>query len=518
MDDLESRLSDELRSAGATVDASSGLDRAVRRRVRRRQTVAGAVAVLPVALLAVGALWVLDTSDDAADVDTFQPAPTTLVAPPTDPPAAPIDDPLRRALDDLGAAVDTAPERAVVLGEDQWCGVDRADGVDSSIAPPEPGRCIVDATDDGRAAALVRVVPTIEGDPIVMVARTTGAGDAVEVYIDSSQDSFGRPGWTTLDCTRAVTEPGDPTHPFGWENCAESGETAPDVIASIAPGEATEVQWPGQQFFPPAADSVDLFLLGEQNPDGTRLWAAAGSAVRNRDGTSTLTLVGPRTSGALDAAFDFAPASFQPVVPQSYELAAGLGSGGTVLGIEGRPVLVEITEGASSDWEPEELPVDPATAILAGTGVAGVSWGTAADDALVRLVETFGPVVTDEVVASCLTERVVDFAGITVWFAMETESGLVEDPDAAGLAGYRYHADATDVFTTLDGLRLGSHLGEVQQVGGAANGPYDGGWGATGWFLDDRLGGTLTRDMTDPNSRIATISAGATGNPARMVC
>lgn len=519
MDELESRLRRELGSTGRTVAASDALDGAVRRRVRRRQTAAGALAALPVALLAVGALWVLDTSDDAADVDTFRPAPTTLVAPPTDPPAEPIDDPLRRALEDLGVDLDGAPPGTTTLDGAAWCGVDPVFD-DPNV---EARQCLWAAWQARTPAVGVLVFDTIEGDPIVEVQRMHPDGYIVR-WVDATHDENGSGTWDgpvycsefdvvdgeplgANDCDRSLPEPADAT--------TDSG-----VVASLAPGESVTTQWPDQRFFFDGAESMQLYLLGEADAEnGTRRWSAAGRATRNADGTSTLTIVGPSTAAELVAPFDFAPASFVSVEPGVYELAAGVttSAGGSLVRSQGRPVLVEITADAASDWVPENIAVDSETAILASDGLAGLSWGTAADQALGRLGEVFGPVRRDEVETGCPTERVVEFEAITVWFAVETPDGLV-DPSGAGLSGYRYISDARGVFTTPEGIRIGSHLGEVQQTGGSANGPYDGGWGAVGWYDDDRLGGTLSYDMTDPNARVETITAGAPGNPARMVC
>jgi hypothetical protein len=214
MDDLENRLHDELDAAGRGVGASDSLGSAVRRKVRRRQARAGALAALPVALLVVGAVWILGADDDTADVDTFQPNPPSSSI-------APIDDPLRDALITLGADVDGAPVEAITLGDAEWCGVDEVSPLTGELSDTGPSGCLIDATEAGSDAALVRVETTIEGDPIVTVAWTRSALFDAPVFVDSSQDAFGRPGWTELRCDLTVDEAA-PVR-LTWQNCVEAG-------------------------------------------------------------------------------------------------------------------------------------------------------------------------------------------------------------------------------------------------------------------------------------------------------
>ncbi|MEZ5243545.1 MAG: hypothetical protein R2707_00490 [Acidimicrobiales bacterium] len=258
MDDLENRLHDELDAAGRGVGASDSIGSAVRRKVRRRQARAGALAALPVALLVVGALWVVGSSDDAADVDTFQPNPPSSSL-------APVDDPLRAALVALGADVDGAPAEAVTLGDAEWCGVDRVDPSTGTTDDEEPSGCLIDATGAGRDAAMVRVETTIEGDPIVNVVWTRGTLFDAPVFIDSTQDAFGRPGWTELRCDLTVDDAA-PVH-LTWRSCVEAG-TDPlqsalselGVALAGAPEEAVTLdgaQWCG-------VDSVEEPNLGSR--------------------------------------------------------------------------------------------------------------------------------------------------------------------------------------------------------------------------------------------------------------
>ncbi|MFT5201948.1 MAG: hypothetical protein ACI9C1_001330 [Candidatus Aldehydirespiratoraceae bacterium] len=83
-----------------------------------------------------------------------------------------------------------------------------------------------------------------------------------------------------------------------------------------------------------------------------------------------------------------------------------------------------------------------------------------------------------------------------------------------GFARYRYTGAE---LTTAGGIAVGTTVGTINNVGGFFGG-YDPWYGAIGWYIDTRLGGALTADITNPDARVATIEAGAAGLPARMVC
>jgi hypothetical protein len=66
-------------------------------------------------------------------------------------------------------------------------------------------QCLLDALAAGRPAELIRTFATIEGDPITEYYRVLGAG-RVEVFVDSTQDSFGSRKWTHLLCEDVAIE------------------------------------------------------------------------------------------------------------------------------------------------------------------------------------------------------------------------------------------------------------------------------------------------------------------------
>jgi hypothetical protein len=60
-------------------------------------------------------------------------------------------------------------------------------------------RCILDAFAEGRRAELVRTWATEEGDPITEYVRVLGRS-TVEVFQDSTSDSFDDSGWSHRVC------------------------------------------------------------------------------------------------------------------------------------------------------------------------------------------------------------------------------------------------------------------------------------------------------------------------------
>ena len=103
---------------------------------------------------------------------------------------------LRGALIAVDAAVGSAPAHVIAAFEDPLCGTILAD------QPADRDRasiqCLVNADQDRRGAALVVVVFTTEGDPLVEVWTSDTAGTWVAT--DSTRDSFGTPGWSTRTC------------------------------------------------------------------------------------------------------------------------------------------------------------------------------------------------------------------------------------------------------------------------------------------------------------------------------
>ncbi|MFT5201945.1 MAG: hypothetical protein ACI9C1_001327 [Candidatus Aldehydirespiratoraceae bacterium] len=197
MDEFESHLSDEMSQVGASVNASAGLHDAVRRRVHRRQSIAGAIAALPVVLLIGGAFWIvnLDDGDDASITDTL-----------VDPAPEPQADALTTALVELGVDLATAPTEVTALGDRVFCGIEVLDG---STLYGDVHSCWTDAHEVNAEPVLVRSYETVEGAPVVDVwsgattARTTS-------WVDGTRDALGSQNWQQYECGPVQTPSGVP--------------------------------------------------------------------------------------------------------------------------------------------------------------------------------------------------------------------------------------------------------------------------------------------------------------------
>ena len=80
--------------------------------------------------------------------------------------------------------------------------------------------CFWDAYLNQRPAEFISTLTTIEGDPVTWVYRTAGGG-GVEIFIDSTEDTWGFDGWTRMLCDRLSLDPNSPTIEFAWNDCAE---------------------------------------------------------------------------------------------------------------------------------------------------------------------------------------------------------------------------------------------------------------------------------------------------------
>lgn len=69
--------------------------------------------------------------------------------------------------------------------------------------PPTAGSdCLRAAMREGKGAELVISRLTQEGDPVVSYLRTMPGQDGVEVFTDSTKDSYGSKKWTRSVCKR----------------------------------------------------------------------------------------------------------------------------------------------------------------------------------------------------------------------------------------------------------------------------------------------------------------------------
>lgn len=109
---------------------------------------------------------------------------------------------LRRLLDEYGVDLDTTPSSLLEVDDAEICG-----GLDGHVADREETpeeRCFLDAHLARLPAVLVERSLTTEGEPVVTIHRTATDG-TYAAAIDSSQDTFGEPGWSLLMCERVTT-------------------------------------------------------------------------------------------------------------------------------------------------------------------------------------------------------------------------------------------------------------------------------------------------------------------------
>jgi hypothetical protein len=97
----------------------------------------------------------------------------------------------------------------------RFCGVEQGPGpIDRAIR-----ECFVAAIAAGRDIEFARIETTVEGDPIATVYGFEPPAGYV-MLVDSSQDDFGFPGWTVLNCASVAN---DAVEVFRYEGCSESG-------------------------------------------------------------------------------------------------------------------------------------------------------------------------------------------------------------------------------------------------------------------------------------------------------
>lgn len=136
-------------------------------------------------------------TDNSSDTDaTTEQGDTTLASAP---------DTLVDELAELGVNVDAAPLAAVDDTDATFCGAADQRTTTGTIAPATDAAngnamgCFATHAQEGSAADLIEVFTTIEGDPIVVVWRTSGG--ATTMHTDSTRDAFGSGTWSTQTCS-----------------------------------------------------------------------------------------------------------------------------------------------------------------------------------------------------------------------------------------------------------------------------------------------------------------------------
>lgn len=123
-------------------------------------------------------------------------------------------------------ALPGAPSQVALRDPLPVCGIEQSSGPGNT--PSEAvRRCFLEAFMEGRPAEVVIILTTIEGDPITTIYRTR-PGQPIEVFVDSTRDTFGSGAWETYGCTGLhEIQPGDPSgaavsEVFQLDGCTEA--------------------------------------------------------------------------------------------------------------------------------------------------------------------------------------------------------------------------------------------------------------------------------------------------------
>lgn len=160
---------------------------------RRALTIAVPVVAL---LFAAGWIYAAIVDDGSTGLETADGQPV---------------DQLRLALESMGVGgiLDEAPFEAYTLGDAHWCGAEQLGQGFEEPGNQAARRCLVEALEAGTEAVFVRSRPTVEGDPIIQVIRST-AESTLDVRVDATRDAFGSGRWEHLTCgslDRSGTDP-----------------------------------------------------------------------------------------------------------------------------------------------------------------------------------------------------------------------------------------------------------------------------------------------------------------------
>lgn len=134
------------------------------------------------------------------------------------------------ALESSGVDVDAAPTSVRSLDGAFWCGMEqRQQQVTAETVLDESARrCFVERHRSARPAVFVEEYPTIEGDPIVTVWRTSDDG-TVDVHVDSSRDTYGAGQWSSQRCPRLTISFPERSEPVaaGYFSCSANDPPEP---------------------------------------------------------------------------------------------------------------------------------------------------------------------------------------------------------------------------------------------------------------------------------------------------
>jgi hypothetical protein len=154
-------------------------------------------------LLVLGVLGTLVVG--CGDADDGVSASTDTVAQGAETTLAPEPSTLIDELVALGVDTDAAPLAAVQDTGATFCGTADQRTTTGTISPAADATngagmgCFATHAQETSAADLIEVFTTVEGDPIVVVWRTTDG--ATVMHTDSTRDAFGSGTWSTQTCS-----------------------------------------------------------------------------------------------------------------------------------------------------------------------------------------------------------------------------------------------------------------------------------------------------------------------------
>jgi hypothetical protein len=268
------------------------------------------------------------------------------------------------------------------------------------------------------------------------------------------------------------------------------------------------------RFLPHERLTVDVWFVRGDSTYGAR--GLAGRATIDPSGT--ITILGTVLHALAEVEQDeFPTGTTFAMLPGDYRITTEpylLDGGIDGYGLDGLVFRVTAIGSGLGPLEAGDHVPDPLRTVLGADELAGVAFGSSANEAVDRLSARFGRPDSDSGWENaCLTERRVSWGGLTAWFSAGVPAAEVTD----GVFGW-YHYERSEGVTaaleTPSGVRLGIPLAELRGreptttwVGGYGS-PVLARWRTEGGFL-----GSLSQDVTGPDPIVTSIAAGAESTP-----
>jgi hypothetical protein len=260
--------------------------------------------------------------------------------------------------------------------------------------------------------------------------------------------------------------------------------------------------------------TVDLWMVRADGSTATG-WSAAltGSATIEPSGAVTFAGEVPQALATARSG-EFRPGTVFAMLPGEYRLSVAPSLADELRDPWGlHAVRFTVTEIGTGLPVPEigGAPPDAASAVLGPGSLADIPIGAGANQTIARLVERFGaPTADSGWQNACLSERTVQWGGLTVWFVAE------DAPDAAAVTEgtfgwYLYErSDGTTAdLATPSGIRIGASLADLRGRDPTAS--WFGGYDSAvldHWRTESGSMGRLSTDITGREPVVTSIGAG----------